>query len=174
MSHSITIPLSKTGKHKGMYEAIVSEEDKDLADISWTLKKSRKIRYAAHHQQNAKETMMHRLILERMQDGKPLEKGEYADHINGDGLDNRRENLRLATASQNSMNRGIRTDNTTGCKGVVWDNSCNKYRVGIGVNRKRVYVGRFEKLEDAIRAYEEKATELHKQFANLHGFDRKE
>lgn len=174
MSHFITIPLSKTGKHKGMYEAIVSEEDKDLADTTWTLHKSGKICYALHHRDNAIAIKMHRVILERMEDGKPLEKGEEVDHIDGNGLNNQRHNLRRATRSQNSMNRGVRSDNTTGSKGVNWEQSSQKYRVRIGVNGRRFHVGRFDSLEEATQAYEEKARELHGKFANLHGFVRED
>lgn len=174
MSHSITIPLSKTGKYAGQFEAIVSEEDKDLADITWTLHKSRKICYALHHQDNAIAIKMHRLILERMEDGKPLQEDEEVDHVDGNGLNNQRHNLRRATPSQNAMNRGIRSDNTTGSKGVTWEQSSQKYRVRIAVNGRRFHVGRFDSLEEATRAYEEKARELHGKFANLHGFVRED
>ena len=74
------------------------------------------------------------------------------DHIDTNRLNNKLDNLRWASNSENNYNSKIRTDNTSGSKGVYFDKSSNKWRVQINVNGKRLYVGRFTKKEDAIKA----------------------
>jgi hypothetical protein len=69
------------------------------------------------------------------------------DHINHDKSDNRISNLRLATRNQNSFNTSIRSDNTSGIKGVSWYPRLNKWRVYINANNKQKTIGYFEELE---------------------------
>lgn len=92
------------------------------------------------------------------------------DHVDGDGLDNRRENLRLANFSQNRTNQK-RNLKKSGYRGVEYDGSrrCGrkKWRATIYHQNKRYRLGRFETPEDAARAYNEKAKELHGEFATL-------
>lgn len=75
---------------------------------------------------------------------------EFIDHINGIRNDNRIENLRVATRSQNQMNLKKRVDNTSGYTGVVWHRLSNKWIATIQINYKSKYLGLFEKKEDAI------------------------
>lgn len=90
-----------------------SVEDSDLEQIKWNRHTNG---YAIKGGGNNKQ-YAHRLVLERMLD-RTLMKGELCDHINRDVTDNRRTNLRLANKSINTINRGIRPDNTTGYVGV--------------------------------------------------------
>jgi hypothetical protein len=76
------------------------------------------------------------------------------DHINGNGADNRIENLRLATNQQNSRNRRIRSDNTSGHKGVSWSRSSKKWGAKTMIDRKQKHLGYFDSIEDASAAYE--------------------
>ena len=74
------------------------------------------------------------------------------DHINGDKQDNRIENLRPATQSQNKCNMGPQANNQLGIKGVKLDRQTQKYVATINVNRKCINLGYFAQLEDAIEA----------------------
>ena len=73
-----------------------------------------------------------------------------ADHINGDGLDNRRGNLRKASHAQNCRNQKLRVDSTSGIKGVTWCKRTGKWQVHISIGKKRRSLGRFVEREDAI------------------------
>lgn len=75
------------------------------------------------------------------------------DHKDGNGLNNTRANLRLATRTQNCQNQRVGRRNTSGVKGVSWDQSKNKWQVGIGIAGKRKHIGRFDSLSDAEAAY---------------------
>ena len=80
--------------------------------------------------------------------------GEYPeydiDHINGDGLDNRIENLRSVDHSTNMKNQKMRITNTSGVTGVYWRNDCKKWEVKIGVNGKNISFGCFKDKENAV------------------------
>jgi len=103
---------------------------------------------------------MHRLIL-----NPPA--GITIDHINGNGLDNRRENLRLAGRGQNQCNRGKQSNNTSGFKGVTWHKNLNKWEAGISISGKRYHVGFYKTPEAAARAYDDAAKKYHGEFARL-------
>lgn len=83
------------------------------------------------------------------------------DHANGDTKDNRPENLREATQSQNSVNfKGARSDNTKGARGVTWNKGNKKWESSVFFDGKRKYIGLFEIKEEAIRVSAE-ARKLH-------------
>ena len=89
------------------------------------------------------------------------------DHVNGNGLDNTRDNLREATYLQNSMNRGLRSDSRTGYKGVSWVASRQKFRARIQVGGKRLSSRFYESAADAGRAYDALAREHFGKWARL-------
>ncbi len=103
---------------------------------------------------------MHRAIL-----GAPSDM--EIDHINGEGLDNRRENLRLALIGQNRRNARKRKDNTSGYKGVYYDKERDKWCANIHFEHKAIFLGRFDTPKDAAYAYDAAAKELHGEFAQL-------
>ncbi len=104
---------------------------------------------------------MHRIIM-NPPDGKQV------DHINGDGLDNRVENLRIATSSENNYNTGKQSNNTSGYKGVSWHKTRKTWQVLIGVGGRLIRIpGVFNSAEDAARAYDEAAKKYHGVFARL-------
>lgn len=93
---------------------------------------------------------------------------EDVDHINGDGLDNRRENLRKATPKQNTRNARKRTSGTSKYKGVCADvsgSARSRWRARIRVNRKLIHLGRFATEEKAAHAYDEAARKFFGEFA---------
>jgi len=169
----VEIPLSKTGKkHAGKYVAIVDDCDRDLAEFNWSAKapKNRYTIYVARTiesiSQPKKEIRIHRIILERML-GRQLADYELPDHINRNGLDNRRENLRLATHSQNATNRKLSSVNTSGIKGVSFEKKSRKWKVYVDENGKQRTVGRYTLLEDAQRVRREWANKLYGGFSDM-------
>jgi hypothetical protein len=101
---------------------------------------------------------MHHLIL-----GK--NPGAHVDHIDGDGLNNRRNNLRAASASQNAMNqRRLKANNTTGFKGVTRRRE-NKWHAQIQYQGRKIHIGDFPTPRLAADAYDKAAIELFGEFA---------
>ena len=98
---------------------------------------------------------MHRLIT-----GWPM-----TDHANGDGLDNRRSNLRLANTVQNGWNSAPRGGATSRFKGVSWHDKSGKWQVYISAEGKRRFLGHFISEEDAGAAYAAAALEVQGQYA---------
>lgn len=147
------IPLTK-GKF-----ALVDETDFEwLSQYNWCYSNGSAVRRMPKN--NSLLLYMHREVL-------GLRKGTFCDHINGDRLDNRRENLRSATHAQNMFNKRKYKTNKSGIKGVCWDKNRNKFVAQIGVGGKHINLGRFTKVEDAIRAYNNAALIYHGEFATL-------
>lgn len=88
------------------------------------------------------------------------------DHINGNKLDNRVENLRLATDSQNSANSRVSRNNLLGVKGV-YKNPSGKYVAQKGANGRVFYLGCYDTVEEAHEAFRKKSVEIHGEFANF-------
>lgn len=102
---------------------------------------------------------LHRLIL-------GLESGsKKVDHINGDGLDNRRCNLRIATHRENIRNRRRNSNNTSGYKGVSWHGQCSKWTARIKTDVYYKSLGLFSTKEAAHAAYCAAAQKYHGSFA---------
>lgn len=94
-----------------------------------------------------------------------IQDGKHIDHINGDKIDNRISNLRLASQAENNRNSRLRSDNKTGIKGVSWLRSRNKFVADICVSGVRKRIGYFDTKEGAEDAYLSLAQELHGEFA---------
>lgn len=90
---------------------------------------------------------------------------DFIDHINGARDDNRIENLRPATLSQNQHNSKIRKDNTSGVKGVNWHKASQKWQVLLKVNGKQKYFGCYSDLGEAAIVAQLKRIHLHKEYA---------
>ena len=152
------IPLTR-GKY-----AIVDDKDYEwLGQWRWYCDQDERMGYAVRGATvNGKRTtlQMHRVILN-------LKKGEITDHINGNGLDNRRCNLRKCTPSQNMWNRRKPKNNTSGYIGVDWHKRDKKWQARICRDRKQKHLGCFDDIEEAARAYDRAALELHGEFALL-------
>lgn len=132
-----------------------------LSAYNWRTIPSAYTRYALGHIAGGEHSVrMHRLIMNA-----PPEKD--VDHINGNGLDNRESNLRLCVQSQNGANRGLGRNNTSGFKGVSYHQARKYWKAEIKVNYKPIFLGRFDKAEDAARAYDRAAIEYFGEFAFL-------
>ena len=93
--------------------------------------------------------------------------GKLCDHEDGDTLNNRRNNLRIATHAQNGHNRKTPRTNASGFKGVWKRKDSGKYEAYICVRKKRIYLGCHETAEAAGKAYAEASKQLHGKFARL-------
>lgn len=89
------------------------------------------------------------------------------DHINGDGLDNRRCNLRICFHYQNMINRGKNINNTSGYKGVFWHKKIKKWQSRIVKKYKPIHLGYFNSKEEAALAYNKGAIKYFRGFAQL-------
>ena len=89
------------------------------------------------------------------------------DHIDGDKTNNKWENLRLATKSQNAANAKAHKDNASGLKGVCWHLEGRKWAAEIKINRKKVYLGLFDCPAAAHLAYAVAAEKYFGEFARL-------
>lgn len=138
----------------------VSEEDFDMLNqYSWTIEKSGR-RFYATTRINGVKIRMHRLLL------KP-KKTQQVDHINHNGLDNRRENIRLSTHIQNTRNRERTNKRKQRYKGVHYHKKMKKYQASISYNKRRYFLGSFKRAKDAAKAYNDAAIKYFKQFAVL-------
>jgi len=107
---------------------------------------------------------VHRIVYKLMTGEEPE---NFIDHINGDKSDNRWDNLREATSTQNNHNRKISKNNTTGYKGVSWNSHFGKYKSSIRVGEgRRIFLGYFDSLEEAKDSYNKAADQHHKEYKN--------
>jgi hypothetical protein len=155
--------------------ALVDEEDYyKLKGYKWTAREGKNTVYAyclkkISKMQNVEAgwgpnesylgtPFMHRVILNAPD-------GMEVDHINGNGLDNRRANLRLATREQNNANRRPQPASLSGFLGV--QKYREKWRAGLSYSGRRIKLGTYDTPEEAAKAYDSRAKELFKEFARL-------
>lgn len=145
--NAVCIPLTQ-GKH-----AIIDADDFDLV--------GRNIWFCHHGYARTKSCgakYLHQLLLD-------VPKGMCADHKNGNRLDNRRQNLRVCTYTENAWNKGKRK--TTKYKGVYFDKRMGKWRARMLFHGERIYISSHETPEDAARAYNIVALAHYGEFARL-------
>lgn len=106
-----------------------------------------------------KNVLMHRLLTDF--------RYPCVDHRDGDGLNNRRSNIRASSIAENNQNARCHRNNKCGFKGVHWSKPNGKWRAAIQANGKRRMLGVFTNAEAAARAYDAAAIELHGEFARL-------
>lgn len=142
-------------------QAIVDDDDFQKVNIwKWTFHKTG---YASRCPTINKKTsfvMMHQYLFK-------VPKNSQIDHVNGNKLDNRKSNLRSCTASQNSANRKIGKNNTSGYKGVSKRKTRNKWDAMIKINGKTTYLGSYCSKKEAAIAYDNAALKYFGEFANL-------
>ncbi len=172
------IKLSQRGKNsKFKLTAIVDNEEYDyLSKFNWSLSTSNKHTYAKAIINNKVIKRMHRLIMK-------AGKGQLVDHIDGNGLNNQKSNLRLCTASQNGKNRKVKYNSSSKYLGVSRQIKNHVTRTGekmtyinwianiaITGDGKNKYIGCFKTQENAAIAYNIYAEKYHGEFANLNKY----
>lgn len=152
--------------------ALVDDEDYEkISNYSWRLKKTTNTWYAQRNSypplvKKCTTIHMHREIL-------GLNGGKTVDHINGNGLDNRRTNLRICSQADNTLNRATQKNNRSGFKGVCFRGG--KLRPwGAKIVHKDIsyWLGTFATAKDAAHAYDKAAIKIHGEFARLNFPDR--
>ena len=149
------------GKYAGMV-ILMDDADYPLVEkYRWYIQSIHGLFYA-QAKKDGKSIYMHRLITNA-----PI--GLVPDHINFKGLDNRRENLRLVTLAENSRHNSARTKPRSGFRGVYPDGLSGRrgWSARICVNQKKIYIGHYFTEEEAARAYDHAARQLHGDYAIL-------
>ena len=134
-------------------ECIVDDEDFDfLSKWKWKYHKALGCYggYAVRNSYDRKTKKHLAIFIHRLVNNTPA--GLSTDHINGNKLDNRKENLRSVTQVENMHNRGKQKNNRTGTKGVFFDKSRNKFVASLVINGVEVFRKRFKTLNEAIDA----------------------
>lgn len=156
----IKVPLSQG------YVALIDDEDEELTRFKWSAHKERNAVYAVRSYPRPGRSKgierMHVTILARTLGTIAF---EQCDHVDGNGLNNCRNNLRPATHAQNRRNIGLPKDNTSGVLGVAWDKRTQQWRAQIGSYGKCVFLGRYDDIHDAIAARQRAEQELWGEFA---------
>ena len=144
--------------------AIVDDTDYELlSKHKWSICRARGKLYAVRSIRSSGKVLMHRFLM-----GLTANDKICIDHINGDGLDNRRDNLRIATLEQNQGNSKLRKDNTSGYKGISWHRNAKKWIVQLGNGKACIlYGGLFTDKKEATKKYNEMARSKFGKFAKL-------
>jgi hypothetical protein len=149
------VPLSGP-KGAGRF-VLVDEEDLPLVSSqNWYLKTYPQGRTSYAY--NRRRVFLHKLLMPGVKE---------VDHENGDGLDNRRCNLRASSRQGNCANRPKFKNNTSGFNGVQWHKANKKWRAVIKHHGKTVHVGMFHDKEEAARARDERVRTIHGPFARM-------
>lgn len=148
--------LYLSGKNSDKF-AIVDKEDYDkLSQYKWFLHPTG---YVRRNLKGGGQILLHREIMNTPED-------LFTDHINGNRLDNRKTNLRICTARQNSYNKKSNYPNPLGVRGVS-QRYGKRFYVRIKTSQGHKYIGAYDNLIDAARAYDDAARKYHGEFAIL-------
>jgi hypothetical protein len=153
-------------RNKPSLWAVVDEADYErVMTHKWHAACSLRVTYAAASVRiNGRRTTisLHRFILDVLDDA-----SVEVDHIDTDGLNNRRSNLRLASRAENSRNRRSRRGTSSRYKGVSWNKNAKAWVANIARDGRMMYLGYFSSEIEAARAYDYEAVVLHGDFARL-------
>jgi hypothetical protein len=147
------------------YEAVIDAADADVVgQYRWhavpDLRADRSVRSVYAFRTlwgSGRKTALHRLIL-------TPPAGMVVDHISGDGLDNRKSNLRIASVAENQRNKRLRIDSKSGHKGVFWSAQKSRWIAEIYADGEKIRLGFFRNIDQAAAAYERASLEFHGEF----------
>jgi len=146
------------------YTAIIDAADAPLvAGFNWSAMTTSGLIYAQRKDYSSdkpRTVLMHRAIMDEPN-------GLEIDHIDCNGINNQRANLRVATRSQNMCNRRLSGKNSSGLKGVTWYKRGGKWAAQIFANKQRIHLGYHATPEAAHEAYAEASARLHGDFGRL-------
>ena len=146
-------------------KAIVDDEDYNyLLDYNWRAAKNGRTFYAVFGRRiNGKYslTWMHRMIMDAKN------RKDEVNHVNHNGLDNRKVNLRITTHDKVVIQSQVAIKKGTNHKGISYHKPTNKWRARININGKTTYLGYYINETEAAKAYENKAIELFGEYAHV-------
>lgn len=129
---------------------LIDDEDANIvAGITWSVLRIRQLAYATARVEG-KRVYMHRVVSHAPD-------GVSVDHINGEGLDNQKANLRFVTHSQNCMNTRKRSNQSSRFRGVYFDKGKGRWRAQVTASGVQTTIGTFESEEAAAVAYDREA-----------------
>lgn len=158
-----TLDIMAISLTQGLFALVDGKNYEWLTQWKWCAHKSGYNYYAERSigkKPNQKTISMHRQILN-------AKVNDAVDHANHNGLDNREQNVRIATNSQNQYNRRPNKKSSSRFKGVSWHKSSKKWQSRITYNNKTVYLGVFANEIEAANAYNEIANKMFGEFACL-------
>ena len=152
---------------QGMVALVDPDDYEYLISFSWCAANNRNDRFVAmrtdRNGEKQRSILMHRAIIGE----ENISKGEVIDHVNGNPLDNRRENLRICKRGLNMKNCKKYKNNKTGFIGVFYYKRLGKWTASIQSDGERHHLGTFDNPEDAAISYDEAAKKIHGEFATL-------
>lgn len=146
-------------KIKDIYIHLDKEDYNIFLSHKWT-KVNKYIACFIKEKQSYKTVYLHRFLMNP-------KVGEEIDHIDGNPYNNTRSNLRIVTRCQNMYNTKLYVNSTTNKKGVSFQKDIKKYTAKISHKGKRLFIGTFSTIEEASKAYEKKAKDLHGNYARM-------
>ncbi len=153
------IPLTR-----GMVALVDDEDYEEMQLYRWHAIRSRHTWYAATSIRNEvtgkyADVRMHHMVIPQLPPGRTI------DHVNGNGLDNQKRNLRSATPTQQARNASVPSNNACGFKGVYFEKRRKVWHARIKVNGRSRFLGSFSSAEEAALAYDEEARAEFGEFA---------